>query len=197
MSSPPSGCYLPSGGCSVSIHVELIVGLFSAAECRYLQLLAAPWLELAMNYAATGEGVRDPHRDSDNMVIAPMTEDLVVQAISRCIANASETEVTWGEPLHILRYAPGQQYLPHHDAHAFAPVKKRRIATALLYLNDAYAGGETTFPNSESPSVAGSATCSFCTISTPPTCPICAWFTLACRLPQAKSGSPPAGSARG
>ena len=131
---------------SADPHIELILGLFSAAECRYLQLLADPWLEPAMIYAASGEGVRDPHRDSDNMVIAPMAEDLVVQVINRCIAAASRTDVTWGEPLHILRYGPGQQYRPHHDAHAFSPVEKRRIATALLYLNDAYEGGETHFP---------------------------------------------------
>ena len=131
---------------SADPHIELIVGLFSAAECRYLQLTADPWLEPAMIYAATGEGMRDPHRDSDNMVIAPMTEDLVVHAINRCIAAASGSEVEWGEPLHVLRYRPGQQYRPHHDAHAFGPVEKRRIATALLYLNDAYDGGETHFP---------------------------------------------------
>ena len=131
---------------SADPHIELVVGLFSPAECRYLQLLAQPWLEPAMIYATTGEGVRDPHRDSDNMVIAPMTEDLVVQAINRTIAKASDTQVPWGEPLHVLRYAPGQQYRPHHDAHAFAPVEQRRVATALLYLNDAYEGGETNFP---------------------------------------------------
>ena len=131
---------------STDPHIELVLGLFSPAECRYIQLLAQPWLEPAMIYATTGEGMRDPHRDSDNMVVAPMTEDLVVQAINRCIAAASGTDVTWGEPLHVLRYAPGQQYRPHHDAHAFGPVEKRRIATALLYLNDAYEGGETNFP---------------------------------------------------
>ena len=131
---------------SADPHIELIVGLFSPAECRYLQLLAQPWLEPAMIYATTGEGMRDPHRDSDNMVIAPMTEDLVVQAINRTIAAASDTRMRWGEPLHILRYAPGQQYRPHHDAHAYPQVEKRRVATALLYLNDAYEGGETNFP---------------------------------------------------
>ena len=99
-----------------------------------------------MIYAANGEGMRDPHRDSDNMVIAPMVEDLVVQSVNRTIAAASGTDPRWGEPLHILRYRPGQQYRPHHDAHAFAPLEKRRVATALLYLNDAYDGGETHFP---------------------------------------------------
>lgn len=131
---------------STDPHIEVVAGLFTAAECRYLQLLAAPWLEPAMIYATTGEGMRDPHRDSDNMVIAPMTEDLVVQSVNRTIAAASDTDVKWGEPLHILRYRPGQQYRPHHDAHAFAPVEKRRFATALLYLNDGYEGGETGFP---------------------------------------------------
>ncbi|MES2905366.1 MAG: 2OG-Fe(II) oxygenase [Pseudomonadota bacterium] len=127
-------------------HVEVVAGLFNAAECRYLQLLADPWLEPAMMYSTTGEGVRDPHRDSDNMVITPMAEDLIVQSVNRTIAAASGTEFFWGEPLHILRYRPGQQYRPHHDAHAFAPVERRRFATALLYLNDTYEGGETNFP---------------------------------------------------
>jgi len=131
---------------SADPRIELITGLLSPAECRYLQVVAQPWLEPALVYATTGEGMRDPHRDSDNMVIAPMAEDLVVQAINRCIAAASGTDVTWGEPLHVLRYAPGQQYRPHHDAHAFGPVETRRIATALLYLNDDYEGGETQFP---------------------------------------------------
>jgi prolyl 4-hydroxylase len=90
--------------------------------------------------------MRDPHRDSDHMAVTPMAEDLVIQAVNRCIAEASGTQYAWGEPLHVLRYGPGQQYRPHHDAHAFGAPEKRRIATALLYLNDAYEGGETHFP---------------------------------------------------
>ena len=131
---------------SADPHIELVLGLFSTEECRYIQLLANPWLEPAMIYRADGGRMRDPHRDSDNMVVTPMTEDLVIQAINRCIADASGTQYGWGEPLHVLRYRPGQQYRPHHDAHAFGPVEKRRIATALLYLNDDYEGGETWFP---------------------------------------------------
>ena len=127
-------------------HIEVVQGLFSAEECRYIQLTANPWMEPSMIYAADGSHMRDPHRDSDNMVITPMTEDLVVQAVNRCIAGASGTDYGCGEPLHVLRYRPGQQYRPHHDAHALAPVEKRRVATALVYLNDAYEGGETHFP---------------------------------------------------
>jgi prolyl 4-hydroxylase len=131
---------------SADPHIEVVQGLFSAEECRYIQLIAEPWMEPAMIYAADGSGMRDPHRDSDNMVVTPLAEDLVIQAINRCIAEASGTEYGWGEPLHVLRYRPGQQYRPHHDAHALGPPGKRRIVTALLYLNDAYEGGETHFP---------------------------------------------------
>ncbi len=132
---------------STDPHIELIRGLFSPAECRYVQVLAEPLLEPAMVYSRTGEGMRDPHRDSDNMVVKPMTEDLVIQTINRCIAEASGTGYSWGEPLHVLRYRPGQQYRPHHDANAFVAVKQRRLATALLYLNEDYEGGETAFPD--------------------------------------------------
>lgn len=131
---------------SVDPHIEHVIGLFSPEECAYIQQVAEPSLEPAMVYSPTGEGIRDPHRDSDNMVIAPMVEDLIVQTINRSIAGASKTEYCWGEPLHVLRYRPGQQYRPHHDAHAFGPVRQRRLATALFYLNDGYQGGETDFP---------------------------------------------------
>jgi prolyl 4-hydroxylase len=131
---------------SADPHIEVVQGLFSPEECRYILLTANPWMEPAMIYSAEGGHMRDPHRDSDNMVVTPMAEDLVIQAVNRCIAAASGTRYGWGEPLHVLRYRPGQQYRPHHDAHAFGPPEKRRIATALLYLNDAYEGGETHFP---------------------------------------------------
>lgn len=131
---------------SADPHIEVVQGLFSAEECRYVQLLANPWMVPSMIYAADGGQLRDPHRDSDNMAVTPMTEDLVIQAINRRIAVATGTDYGWGEPLHVLRYRPGQQYRPHHDAHVLTPPEQRRIATALIYLNDAYEGGETHFP---------------------------------------------------
>ena len=119
-------------------------GLFSAAECRYLTLLGTPWLEQAMVIdEATGAGVIDAIRDADTSSFPPLAEDLVVQAINACIAAASGTEAAWGEPLTILRYRPGQQYRPHHDAGAQAA----RHWTALIWLNEDYEGGETDFPD--------------------------------------------------
>lgn len=122
-------------------------GLFSAAECRYLTLLGSPWLERAMVVdEATGAGVIDAIRDADTSSFPPLAEDLVVQAINACIAAASGTDTKWGEPLTILRYRPGQQYRPHHDAHG-ATAEALRQWTALIWLNDDYDGGETDFPD--------------------------------------------------
>ena len=122
-------------------------GLFSAAECRYLTLLGTPWLERAMVVdEATGKGVIDAIRDADTSSFPPLAEDLVVQQINACIAAASGTDRAWGEPLNILRYQPGQQYRPHHDAHGAIPGMLREW-TALIWLNDDYEGGETDFPD--------------------------------------------------
>ena len=121
-------------------------GLFSAAECRYLTLLGTPWLERAMVIdEAIGTGVIDAIRDADTSSFPPLAEDLVVQQINACIAAASGTQAAWGEPLTILRYRPGQQYRPHHDAGG--DVERLRHWTALIWLNDDYDGGETDFPD--------------------------------------------------
>lgn len=128
-------------------YIAIYRSLFSAAECRYLMLLGTPWMQRAMVVdEATGEGRLDPVRDADASSFPPLAEDLVVQAINGCIASASRTKPRWGEPLSILRYAPGQQYHPHHDAHG-SDKSALRHWTALIWLNDDYEGGATHFPD--------------------------------------------------
>ncbi|MEG8052599.1 2OG-Fe(II) oxygenase [Sphingomonas aerolata] len=94
---------------------------------------------------ATGRHIEHPVRTSDGCVIGPAQEDLVVQALNHRIAAASSTPTTHGEPLAILRYAPGQRYRPHHDTVAGA--SNQRNWTMLVYLNDGYAGGADAFPH--------------------------------------------------
>lgn len=54
------------------------------------------------------------------------------------------------EHLQLTRYRQGQQYQPHYDhfnLQGLEPVTDvDRVATALLYLNDGFLGGETQFP---------------------------------------------------
>lgn len=118
--------------------------LFSVEECRYLEMVKAPFVSPAV----VGSDARtDRARDADCALYGPLTEDLVVQRINQRIAATSGTEASWGEPLAIIRYRPGQQYHPHHDAVGVARPERRRQLTALIWLNDAYEGGETDFPD--------------------------------------------------
>ena len=127
-------------------YIALYPGLFSAAECKYLAVLAAPWLEKAMVNVEGDETRFEDVRDADSSAIPHLTEDLVVQRINRCIAGATRTKPEWGEPLNVLRYRPGQQYRPHHDGRGSAD-GPMRIMTALIWLNEQFEGGETDFPN--------------------------------------------------
>ena len=125
--------------------VRLVRGLFSGQECDYLIALASPALRPSVIVdPLTGRPKPDPVRTSDGMNFGPAQEDLVVNLLNRRIASATGTEYECGEPLHVLRYAPGQEYKPHLDA--LPGVDNQRSWTALVYLNAGYDGGETVFP---------------------------------------------------
>jgi prolyl 4-hydroxylase len=126
-------------------YVALYPGLFSGAECKYLAVLGTPWLERATVLGLDGQPRMDLVRDAESCSVPNLAEDLVVQAINRCIAKATGTQASWGEPLNILTYAPGQQYKPHHDGTGADNVSVRTL-TALIWLNDQFEGGETDFP---------------------------------------------------
>ena len=126
-------------------YIALYQGLFSHAECRYLAVLGTPWLETAAVLSVSGGPRFDEIRDAQSTGIPNLAEDLVVQEVNTCIAAATGTQPGWGEPLNILKYAPGQQYKPHHDGTGSDNVSKRHY-TALVWLNDQFEGGETDFP---------------------------------------------------
>lgn len=117
----------------------------SPKECQHLANVAVTSLAPSTVFDPnTGRQIANPIRSSEGTVIGPAQEDLVVQAICRRIASATDTPFENGEPLSILRYSPGQEYRPHFDA--IAGARNNRIKTVLMYLNDAYEGGQTAFP---------------------------------------------------
>ena len=125
-------------------HVAVIDGLLSADECRYLIDTVGPRVQPSMVVdPATRRRIPNPVRDSHGTNVSPVEEDVVVNAINRRIATVTGTDWAQGEPLHLLRYAVGQQYKPHLDT--LPGVDNQRAVTVLLYLNDAFAGGETWF----------------------------------------------------
>lgn len=119
--------------------------LLTARECAYLSAMAEPQLRPSfVTNPRTGAQMPHPIRTSMGMSFGPTHEDLVIRRINERIARASGTDVACGEPLHILRYTPGQEYKPHTDS--MPGESNQRVWTVLVYLNDDYEGGVTRFP---------------------------------------------------
>ena len=117
---------------------------FTPAECAYLAAAADPMFEPAPTVdERTGQLIINPVRTSDTAVFPWIAENPAIHALNRRIAAASGTAVGQGEPLQVLRYAPGQQYRPHLDA--IPGLDNQRILTFLVYLNANFEGGETRF----------------------------------------------------
>ena len=125
--------------------IRLFRDVVSPLERRWITTLARPELEPSfVEEPGTGRRVPHPVRTSSGMSFGPLDEDLVVNRLNRRIAKISETGYSSGEPLHVLNYAPGEQYRPHFDA--LPGAANQRVFTAILYLNDEYEGGKTAFP---------------------------------------------------
>jgi prolyl 4-hydroxylase len=135
---------LPSETLSEKPLVRVVRGLLDRNECDYLIKAAEPHMQPSFVIdPRTGGRMPHPVRTSTGMSFGPTLEDLVVNRINRRIAAVTGTDASWGEPLHMLRYAPGQEYKPHLDA--IPGVENQRHWTALIYLNEGYDGGATRF----------------------------------------------------
>ena len=125
-------------------EVSLFRQLLTSEECRYLIASAEPRFQPSVIVdPASGQLRPHPVRTSDNAFFPWIDESPAIHAINRRLAAASRTEVHSGEPLQVLRYRPGQEYRPHHDA--LPHTDNQRILTMLVYLNDQFDGGETLF----------------------------------------------------
>lgn len=125
-------------------RIAYLDDFLSGEACDHLIAKALPKMQPSF-VVDPQTGTRRPHpvRSSDGANFAPHEEDLVLNALNERIATVTNTAVTQGEPLHVLRYRGGQQYRPHMDA--LPAVGNQRIMTAILYLNDSFEGGETLF----------------------------------------------------
>ncbi len=128
-------------------EVKVFPALFAPAECTYLIETAASVLRPSVVVDPhTGEQVPNPVRTSQAAAFPFVDENPAIHALNRRLAAASGTDVRAGEPLQILRYAPGQQYREHSDALPGVAPSQQRVLTFLVYLDEDYEGGETAFP---------------------------------------------------
>ncbi|MFL6742005.1 MAG: 2OG-Fe(II) oxygenase [Sphingomicrobium sp.] len=121
--------------------------LFTPGECAYLIATAAPLLQPSVVIdPRTGARVANPVRTSSAAGFPFMSANPAIHALNRRLAAASGTDVRSGEPLQVLRYAPGEQYHEHSDALPGVPPSQQRVLTFLVWLDEGYEGGETAFP---------------------------------------------------
>jgi prolyl 4-hydroxylase len=131
---------------AIDPEISTFSGFLSQAECAYLIDLALPRLQPAVViHPETGALIRDAVRSATSTGFPFVAEDPVIHAINRRLARATATGYEQGEPLQVLSYEPSQEYKLHSDALPHG--SNQRVATFLVYLNDDYLGGETSFPD--------------------------------------------------
>jgi prolyl 4-hydroxylase len=117
--------------------------------CDHLMGRALPRLRRQEVMLADGSTKPHPHRTAWGAGLGFGFLDLPAVFAGQTMALAAGAPYANGEALAILRYRPGEQYRPHQDYldkdDPDLQARGQRVRTALLYLNDGYAGGETQF----------------------------------------------------
>ena len=126
-----------------------------AEACAWIMNRARPSLDAArVKNAEQGGANVHALRTNTGMGFSLIDTDLVIQLTHARIAAAIGQPASHQEPTNILHYTPGQEYRPHFDfidpgvAHFSRELQAvgQRTTTFLIYLNDDYDGGATTFP---------------------------------------------------
>jgi hypothetical protein len=135
-------------------RIVALPGLLSADECLYMALKGLPMLRPAQVVGRDGQSTRDAMRSNETAKLGLLEADVVVQSLDLRVAAALGHPAEHGEGFALLRYQPGQQYLPHCDwidpereaTRADLQRWGQRVATCVVYLNDGFEGGSTAFP---------------------------------------------------
>lgn len=127
--------------------------LLSVEECRFVIAMALPRLRRSRVFdPSLGHADEQSIRNSSDCAFDPLLEDFYLRLLQRRMALAAECELVQGEQLIVLRYLPGERYLPHRDylsprvLAANRPDAGQRMRTVCVYLNTVTGGGDTDFP---------------------------------------------------
>ena len=128
--------------------------LFTPMECNYV-INNSNEFQPSLNYnRKEGKSEKTPIRTSSSFFDMNNKFQFVKQRVFETVRNKfwylNNFSFQNLENIQIQRYEPGQEYKPHTDFFNKPNDKvldNDRIATAILYLNDNFSGGETYFPN--------------------------------------------------
>jgi prolyl 4-hydroxylase len=130
-----------------SVEMFALGGFLSADECTRLIELIDRVAHPSSTYSTGAEGGRSSYSGD----VDPA--DPFVRMIERRICDLLGIALEWGETVQGQRYAPGQEFLPHHDWFTYDapwwPAEHarggQRSWTVMAYLNDVTEGGVTHF----------------------------------------------------
>jgi hypothetical protein len=135
-------------------RIRVIEGFATIHECNWLIERVRPRLARALIFDETGAQIVDDNRSNTGALFNVLQMDVVLEVLRNRIAAATRVPIALFEPTQILHYAVGEQFAPHYDffdpendSHRADLNLGQRIATFLVYLNDAFEGGETEFPS--------------------------------------------------
>lgn len=136
-------------------RIRVFKALFSEAECNWVIGKARHRLERASVYGnQTTESLVVDERTNREANFGPADLDVALTFLRARLAHSIRAPLHHFEPATVLHYAVGQHFAPHFDfldpgvpGHVDDLERRgQRVATALVYLNDGYDGGETDFP---------------------------------------------------
>jgi prolyl 4-hydroxylase len=138
-----------------SPRIGVVRGFLPAPMCAWLIESAKPQLKPSLvTMGSSGASELAEVRTNLGVFVNLINTDIVLLlAQARLGAVLGVPAVQYENP-NILRYKPGQEFKPHYDAlepekigyHEELSRHGQRIATFLIYLNDEFEGGETSFP---------------------------------------------------
>ncbi len=131
-------------------NVATIAGFLSAAECDdYIRLGEATGFEEAPITTSRGMMMMKDERNNDRVMIDdPALALALYQRLSDDLAPRFQrtwTRVAFNERLRLYRYDIGQQFDWHRDGYFQRPNGERSFFTFMVYLNDDFDGGATSF----------------------------------------------------
>lgn len=145
----------PTEMCFAAPRISVARGLLTREHCDWLIERAAPLRRSAM-VSDQRTGALEAHQGRTNSAAALdlVEADMIVQLANARIAAVLGLPIAQQENAQVLHYAAGQQFERHFDfldprEPGYTSELQRygqRVATVLIYLNDAYEGGETEFP---------------------------------------------------
>lgn len=132
-------------------RVRVFESFASPVECDWLIERCRQRLEPAHVYEDSGTVMqRNAGRSNSEASFELDESDVALSLIHDRVARATSVPVEHFEVAKLLHYKPGEAFARHSDflqpgMREEIEVRGQRVATFLIYLNDAYDGGETEF----------------------------------------------------